>query len=153
MGVILINMKNGIFLLIVTIIRPKGLTLCYPVQPETPSMIYLSTMRCRYSTVHFLRNIQKRYSYLPVRARYGVSFVDPASDWYSTLVRVIIYVKSYNITPHYNDTRRYVYGTLFHKKSILPYLNCSKSRSVVCVEKYVKHQYSRKLPCITKQNP
>ena len=32
----------------------------------------------------------------PVRARYGVSFVDPASDWYSASVWIIIYEISYN---------------------------------------------------------
>ena len=37
----------------------------------------------------------------PVRVRYGVSFVDPASDWYSASVAVIIFVTSYNITSRY----------------------------------------------------
>ena len=35
----------------------------------------------------------------PIRERYGVSFVDPASDWYSAWVPVIIYVISYSIGP------------------------------------------------------
>ena len=43
----------------------------------------------------------------PIRARYVVSFVDPASDWYSASVPVIIYVISYNIGLHYNGTRLY----------------------------------------------
>ena len=38
----------------------------------------------------------------PVRARYGVSFVDPASDWYSASVPVIIHVISYNTGSRYN---------------------------------------------------
>ena len=45
---------------------------------------------------------------LPIRARYGLCFVDPASDWHSASVPVIIYVISYNIGPHYNNTRLYV---------------------------------------------
>ena len=36
---------------------------------------------------------------------YGVSFVDPAPDWYSASVPVIIYVISYNIGLRYNDNR------------------------------------------------
>ena len=31
-----------------------------------------------------------------------MSYVDPASDWYSALVPVIIYVISYNLAPRYN---------------------------------------------------
>ena len=38
---------------------------------------------------------------------YGVSFVDPAYDWYSASVPVIIYVISYNIGPH-NGTQLYM---------------------------------------------
>ena len=43
----------------------------------------------------------------PVRASYGVSFEDPASDWYSAAVPVITYVISYNTGPRYNSTRLY----------------------------------------------
>ena len=43
----------------------------------------------------------------PIRARYGVSFEDPASDWYSASVPVIIYVICYNIGLCYNGTRLY----------------------------------------------
>ena len=47
----------------------------------------------------------------PVRTRYGVYFVNPASDWYSASVLVIIYVISYNIGSRYNGTRlNLVYG-------------------------------------------
>ena len=42
-----------------------------------------------------------------IRVSYGVSFVDPASDWYSVSVPVIIYVVFYNIGPNYNDTWLY----------------------------------------------
>ena len=45
----------------------------------------------------------------PVRARYGVTFVDPAFDWYSASVPVNIYVISYNIQPHFNDTQLYFF--------------------------------------------
>ena len=39
-----------------------------------------------------------------VRARYGMSFVDQASAWYSASVPIIIYGKSYNTEPRYNGT-------------------------------------------------
>ena len=42
----------------------------------------------------------------PVKARYGVSFVDPASDWYSASVLQIIYVISYNTGLCYNGTHK-----------------------------------------------
>ena len=38
---------------------------------------------------------------------------DPASDWYSASVPLVIYVISYNIGPPYNDTRLYC-CLLFH---------------------------------------
>ena len=53
------------------------------------------------------RSIFSQKSQKTVRARYGVSFVDPASDWYSTSIPLIIYVMSYNIGPRYNGTRLY----------------------------------------------
>ena len=42
----------------------------------------------------------------PVRAKYGVSFVNPAADWYS--VAVITHLISYNIGPHYNNMQLYI---------------------------------------------
>ena len=44
----------------------------------------------------------------PVRVRYGVSFAEPASYWYSASVSVIIYVISYNIGWRYYSTRLYL---------------------------------------------
>ena len=41
----------------------------------------------------------------PIRSRYGVSFVGPASYRCSVSVSVIIYVISYNNGPRYNSTR------------------------------------------------
>ena len=62
-------------------------------------------VQCRYNAVNVLTNIHKRHP----RARpYGVSFVNPAPDWYSASVLVIIYVISYNIGPRYNSTRLYL---------------------------------------------
>ena len=55
--------------------------------------------------VNFLKNIR-------VRARYGVSFVTPASKWYSASVPVIIYETSYNIGQRYNGTRQYMISAL-----------------------------------------
>ena len=45
---------------------------------------FTDTMRYRYNAVNFLGNIHKR------RASYGVSIVDPASDWYSAAVSVFM---------------------------------------------------------------
>ena len=45
--------------------------------------------------------------------RYGVSFVGPASDWYSASVPVIIYAISYNIGPYHN-TQLYKEAQLTH---------------------------------------
>ena len=66
----------------------------FPAMP-TYNTTYYSAMPL--SRSHFLKYSQ--------RASYGVSFVDPASDWYSASVPVIINVTSYNIGPHYNGTR------------------------------------------------
>ena len=43
----------------------------------------------------------------PVRTRYGVSFVDPISDWYSTTVPVIIYIISYKFGSRYIGNQLY----------------------------------------------
>ena len=45
----------------------------------------------------------------PIRASYEVSFVDPAADWYSARVPVIIHTISYYIGPRYNSTQLYLY--------------------------------------------
>ena len=61
-------------------------------------------MQCCYNAVNFLIDIRKRQKTphsSPVSARYGVSFVDPASGWYSAWVPVIIHVISCNIGPRY----------------------------------------------------
>ena len=47
-----------------------------------------------------------------IRVNYRVSFVDPASDWYSATVAVIILVISYNNGPRYNGTRLYMHASL-----------------------------------------
>ena len=44
-----------------------------------------------------------------VVARYGVSFVYPASDWYSASVPIIICVEYYNFGVPYNGTRPYIH--------------------------------------------
>ena len=58
----------------------------------------------------------------PVRARYGVSFVDSASDWYSAWVPAIIFAKSYYNGPCYNSFRLYqVFSlNLYHINSLGP---------------------------------
>ena len=68
------------------------------------------TAWCCYNAVSFLTIIHKRHLHSsPVRARYEVSFVDAASDWYSTTFPIIIYVISYNIRLHYNGTQLYYF--------------------------------------------
>ena len=62
-----------------------------------------TTVQCRHNAVDFLVNIHKS----PLGQGIGV-FVNPASDWYSVPVPVIIYVISYNFGPHYNSTRLYI---------------------------------------------
>ena len=44
----------------------------------------------------------------PIRAKYGVSFVDSASDWYSASVPLIIHVMSYNTGPCFNGFWLYI---------------------------------------------
>ena len=69
-----------------------------------------------YKAINFLIHIHKKTPHSsPVRVRYGVSFVDPGSDWYSASVPVIIYVISYNIGPRYNGTRLYLRKCLFYE--------------------------------------
>ena len=48
-----------------------------------------------YNAVNFLTNIHKTSHSLPVRARYGVSFVSPAFDWYSASVPAIHAISYY----------------------------------------------------------
>ena len=62
----------------------------------------------RYSTVHyivvkFLKKYQQKTS-----PSYGLSFVDPASGWYSASVPVIINAISYYNRLHYNGTQLYL---------------------------------------------
>ena len=65
-------------------------------------------MWCHYNAVTFLTNFHKRHPIdRPLRASYGVSSLDPTSDWYFVTVPLIIYVISYNIGPHYNSTGLY----------------------------------------------
>ena len=96
----------------------------------------------------------------PLRARYGVSSVDPSFDWYSASVPVNIYVISYNIGPCYNGTRLYFWADsinshehdefIFNKKSI-PLLLFSWSLTLRNVRKHVEisfrgHQILGPLP-------
>ena len=60
----------------------------------------------KYSLVPFLRcQFSQKYSQRiphssPVRARYGMSFEDPASDWYSAWVPVQSFVRYFSILDH-----------------------------------------------------
>ena len=60
-------------------------------------------MRCRYKAINFLTNIHKiQPRACPLGRSTECLFVDPASDWYSASVPVIIYVISYRVirAPH-----------------------------------------------------
>ena len=40
------------------------------------------TAWCHYNAINFLKKISRRHHSSPIRAKYGVSFVDQASGWY-----------------------------------------------------------------------
>ena len=64
------------------------------------SSVSLCTVRCRYNAVNFsYKYSQKTPHASHNRARYGMYFVDPATDWCSALAAVIIYVMPYNTGP------------------------------------------------------
>ena len=69
---------------------------------------FWNTVRCQSSHKYS----QKTPHSSPARVTNGVSFVNPASDWYSALVPVIIYVISYNIGQRYNDTRLFKHSLI-----------------------------------------
>ena len=74
-------------------------------------------------TRSILKYSQKTPHSSPVRARYGASFVDSVSDWYSASVPAIMYAICCYIWPRYNGTRLYTSGqktsTVFNSKSPL----------------------------------
>ena len=55
----------------------------------------------------FCKILAKDPHSLPVRARYGVSFVDSNSHWYSTSVNAVLYAISYYIGLHFTGTQLY----------------------------------------------
>ena len=88
----------------------KNLEKKHSIRNILYSIICYYTVWCRNNTVNFPTNIHKRQTPhgSPVRARYGVSFVDLASDWYSASVPVIIYVIPCNIRLCYNGSWLYL---------------------------------------------
>ena len=79
------------------------------VRTSIAAQYIIHTVRCRYNAVNFITYIHKKTPHgSPVRARYGVSFVDSASDWYYVSVPAIINAKSYHIGPRHNGTRLYM---------------------------------------------
>ena len=74
-------------------------------------------MQCRYNEVNDLKKYSPKTPHSsPVKASYGVSFVDPASDWYSTWVPGIIYAISYYIGPCYNGIQLYYFVAICYKR-------------------------------------
>ena len=71
-------------------------------------------MQCRYNTQFFPKCSQNTSHSLPVRARYGVSFVCSNSCLYLASVIVVIHAISCYIGPRYNGTRLYI-SRLFHE--------------------------------------
>ena len=64
-------------------------------------------IECRYNAAIFHTNIRKRHPFTQIFIK-DTPFVDPASDWYSASVPVIIYEITYNIEPRYNNTQLYM---------------------------------------------
>ena len=67
----------------------------------------IGTVQCRYKAVNFSQKSRKRHHSSPVRASYGVSFVDTISDLYSAPMTDVMYAISCNIWSHYDGTRLY----------------------------------------------
>ena len=76
---------------------------------DIPPVIFLqNTVWCRYITHQFSwKPSQKTPHSLPVRARYGMSFVGSHSDIYYAMGSAVIYAISYCIGLHYNGTQLY----------------------------------------------
>ena len=88
--IIIIHRKfNGIFT------HASSMITKHNYQTVRPDWKYNAVSLIRGQFSH--RYSQKTPKSSPVRARYGLSYVDPASDWYSASVSVIISVISYNI--------------------------------------------------------
>ena len=84
---------------------------CFPSPPGVISGIQCSAVITRWIFSQIftknLLDLHKTPHGSPVRARYGVSFVDTTSEWYSVSVLARICVISYNIEPRYNGTELY----------------------------------------------
>ena len=108
--------------------------LCIQVQQiravnrlRAPGMLFDSrlcdddTVRCRCNAVKFLINVHKRHPIArPLGRGVGCLLSNPASDWYSATVPVIIYAISCYIRPRYNGTR--LYYLIFKLSSTFVYM-------------------------------
>ena len=84
-------------------------------------------MWCCYNTVTFFHKYPQRTLHSsPGRARYGVSFVDSASVWYSTSVPAVIYAMSCYIGSRYNGTWLYFQCIQLGPDSSIVQLFCAK---------------------------
>ena len=101
---------HGFFLMLHLFILSFLVNLCSTLFHSLQGR-FIGTGTIIYSVVlswrsQFSQNYQQKTPHsMPIRACYGVSFVDPASDWYSTSVPAIIYAVSYYIGPCYNSTQ------------------------------------------------
>ena len=67
-------------------------------------------MQCCYNAVKFLENLHKKTLHSsPVRASYGVSFVNTYSDLCNTALNEVLYKISHYIGLHYNSTILYLH--------------------------------------------
>ena len=81
--------------------------------------------------------LQKTPHSSPVRARYAVSFVDPASDWYIASVSVIIYVIFHNIRQHSAVTENADISCVLKTNSALQVLRSQNSNQNISCDRVI----------------
>ena len=124
--------------------------IIYPAIHHTICHVtYVISCHITYSVVPLQRGqFYQKYSQKtphgsPVKARYGVSFVDSASDWYHVSVPAIFNAKSFYIGPRFNGTRLYnaisYISYTIHHIYIIAYTTSISKSYIIC---YIK-------PCIT----
>ena len=108
--------KNNVFVLKVKIYSCCDHGVPSENQQILPLKILWEKQFCKMSFSWMYAASTRLYSAVPVnfltnirdRARNGVSFVDPASNWYSASVPLITYEMSYTTGQRYNGTRLFM---------------------------------------------
>ena len=76
----------------------KNLAIYTESMSPSSLRMFIYTVQCRYIAVGFSHKYSQKTTHgSPVRARFGVSFVDSTSDWYSAWLPAFIYAISYYI--------------------------------------------------------